>query len=652
MDKKEQLRAIVKNLSSLPLTNIPSYLKTLDIQDVTIIKKTLDKYYYNEGKPLVSDNVYDVVKDFLIVKVPEESKVVGAPIRTSEGRIPLPYWLGSANKITPKDINQLMNWLIKNNSSSYIITEKLDGVSCLFVKKDNKITLYTRGDGYVGTDISHLYTSFQYMPNFNTFSKFKNIAIRGELIISKNDFDISFRNKIINGREYKNARNTVTGLIGSKSQRFGLNLIQFIAYEIVSDDMNESPELQLQKLKEIGFKTVKHEKVNDISISILENKLLQFKRESEFEIDGIIIQKNTFYMRNVEGNPSYMFAFKMLLEDGIARTTVLDIEWGISSHGKLTPVVLIQPVILDGVEIKRATAFHARYVEENKLGPGSIIEIVRSGQVIPHIHSIIKHSEVPKMPNIAYKWDANHVFIYKAEMDNSTCVKLISSFFSKIGVKQVADKTIEKLFDHGYDNLFKILDLKQNDIEVIPGFQFKSADNVVTHIKDALSNLTVTKLLGSSSVLGYGIGERKVEALFEAIPNILELYKGLSHPQLVNMIANINGFSYITAEKIVPNLVYADKFVQKIKKYTNLKEKRKSYGDMNDMKIVFSGFRDADLERKIEERGGKVSNAVSGLTTFVVVKVENSDDTTKTTSARKKGIPIINKMNFITKFGL
>lgn len=641
-EEKERLKQILKTIKTTPLNQLLSYLKTQNFNDVYNIKTTLDHYYYNKSSSLVEDDKYDIIKDFVVSLKPSEAKVVGSSLREGENRVELPFWMGSADKITPKDSSKLRSWLINNISNSYIISEKLDGVSCLLVHKNKQLSLYTRGDGLIGADISYLSNTIRNIP------KLKNdIAVRGELVLSKKDFNSIFKDKVINGKEYKNARNTVSGLVGSKTAREGLSAIQFVAYEIVSEAKSDQPEFQLDFLDKLGFKTVKHEMIQEVTMLNLENFLTRYKSISEFEIDGIIIQSNSKYNRNTEGNPDYMFAFKMLFVDDIRTTTISRIEWQISKQSKLTPVAIFDPVEINGAIIRKATALHGKFVFENNLGPGSKIEIIRSNEVIPKIHKIIK-STFAQMPNVPYKWDDNKVFIYATDSssDNSSCVKLLSGFFNKIGVKNVAEGTINKLFDAGYNNLFKILDAKQSELRSISGFQDRLAEIVVENIKSALKKLTIPKLIGSSSILGYGIAEKKVEALFDAIPNILEIHDKIEKSRLQAMISSISGFGPETINKIIPNLKYASLFVLKMSTYTSLFEKRESKSDLLMGKsFVFSGFRDKELEEAILRNGGKVTSTVTKNTSILLVK-SSDDDTTKTKNAIKFNIPIILKSIF------
>ena len=549
--------------------------------------------------------------------------------------------MGSADKITPLENDKLQRWLKKNNSETYVITEKLDGVSLLFVKERDSIKLYTRGDGVVGGDVSYLYDYINF-PVVN-----ENINVRGELIMAKTDFVAHYKTL------YKNPRNMVSGLIGSKTERKGFEHIHFVVYEIVEENGMEQSS-QLQRLKELGFEIPKNKIVNKLDTDSLSKILTDFKKTSQYEIDGIIIQKNTPYKRNKNGNPSYMFAFKMLDEDSVITTKVLEIEWNISKWGQLKPVAIVEPVEISGVTIKRATVNHAKYVYENKLGKGAVVKITRSKDVIPYILEVVIPSEKADFPEIEYEWDKNNVNIVVKNEDQIMCIKLIASFFSNLGIKYISEKTVEKLYKNGLNNLIKIISISKEELlELkIEGIEEKSAKRICDNIKNGLKDVSIPKLLGASGVLGFGIGIKKIETLFEGFPDILFVYKKVSQNELVEKIQNVKGFSKITAEKIAYNIRYGDLFLKKLKKHIELKsEKKEKKGtDLTGKIFVFTGKRDKELMEKIKNQGGTISNSVSKKTT-AVISDNDGEKTSKIVEAEKKNIPIYyDKSEFVREY--
>ena len=155
-------------LNDLTKLNKKDLLKSLKLQDIDTLKKIkqyLDDKYYNTGeKTEFTDEQYDILKDIIVKYDKGEKKKVGAKIREDNNRVKLPYWLGSLDKIKAEEENKLDNWLKKNKTDKYTIENKLDGISCLFISDFDKICLYTRGDGFVGANISHILKYIKNIP--------------------------------------------------------------------------------------------------------------------------------------------------------------------------------------------------------------------------------------------------------------------------------------------------------------------------------------------------------------------------------------------------------------------------------------------------------------------------------------------------------
>lgn len=628
----------MEKLTSLENRELKKYLKTESIEVLKKLKIELDDVYYNTGESVIEDDKYDLLKETL--KQRDETYVysVGSKLREGENRVEIPYWLGSLDKITPEEPEVLERWKKSNSSDEYVVLEKLDGVSCLLVCEEDKISLYTRGDGIIGADISYLLPYFNRIPK-----KLENISIRGELIIKKSNFE-KYKTS------YKNPRNMVAGIIGAKTSRKGLEDIDFITYEIVGNETMPDPSKQLKYLKKLGFSVAKYTVINSINIEILSKLLIQLKEESEYEIDGIVIVANEKYDRNTSGNPDYMFAFKMLLGDLIRETVVKNIEWNVSKWGQLKPVVILEPVELSGVTITRATAYHGKYIEDNKLGPGAIVKITRSKDVIPYIVDVVSQADKAQMP-IDYRWDKNHVNIMigkkeKKNQQRAMCIKLISNFFAKLGIKYVSESTVSKMYNNGLDNVFKILGASKERLLQVPEFHEKSVERIYTNIHN-LKNVKLAKILGASGIFGFGIGIKRMESLLLDIPDLFVIYKNKSRDELIEMIIGVEGFSDIMAIHIVDNISYADLLIKKISEYITFEEDKRVSNDMTGNKYVMTGFRDIKLEEDISQRGGKVTSSVSKNTTALIVDKKNDKLTGKLSKANELGVPIYTREEFI-----
>lgn len=625
-------------LSKLPIDKFNLTLKKNKIEVLLTIKEYLDDIYYNTGnKSEFTDEQYDILKDIIIKKDKNYKVSIGSKIREDDNKIKLPHWLGSLDKIKQEDEIKLENWKKKYNNESYIIENKLDGVSCLYMYKNNNYSLYTRGDGNIGSDITHLLKYIKNIPNVK-----EEISIRGELIIKEKVFIEKYSDTVAN------PRNMISGLVNAKSLREGVNDIDFIAYEIILDkDEQNKPSTQLKNLKELGFDIVDNIIINKDKLNIeeLTNILINSKEKSKYEIDGIIIQSDTKYIRNIIDNPKYAFAFKINI---FSEAIVEGVEWNISKNKLLKPRVKIQEINLNGVNINYASGSNAKNIVEKCIGKGAIVKITRSGDVIPFIVSVIKPASKPDMPLIPYKWNENKVdIIVEDDENNISDIKLISSFFSNIGVKNISDATVEKIYNSGYNSLIKILDANDGDFEKIDGFQKTLAKKVYNNIHNALKNISLDLLIGSSNILGESIGKRKVKALLEGYPDIFN--DNLSKDDKIEKIINIQGFSNKTAEKIVNNIEKTKKFLKDIDKYVSYSVCENKTNRLENITVLLSGFRNTELECEIIKNGGKILSNVSKNLNVLIVKDKYSTSS-KVQKAKILNIDILFEDEFKKKY--
>jgi DNA ligase (NAD+) len=661
---------IIQELQEYTLAKFIKKLSEKNFEQLHSIKLCCDDYYYNTGENMISDEKYDILKNIIIKKNPNYIPEIGAKLRNEQEKINLPYYLGSATFYTPKMEKQLNKWIEKNHSQEqsapreeYIISDKLDGVSCLYTCNNGNINLYTRGNGHIGTNISYL---SQYIKNIPKTKK--NISVRGELIIPKHIYNLKY------SKDYKNSRNMVSGLISSKTMKDGLHDIHFIVYEIISDETMIKPSKQLEKLNLLNFNVVKYSIVNKLNLNILKSLHKQYKNDSLFQIDGIIIQTNIPYDRYIDNDPEYLFAFKMLNEDNIRDVIVKNIIWKVSKYGSYKPVVIIDPIELQGVTIQKLTGHHAKNIIDKKIGIGSLIRITRSNDVIPYILDVIKESDNLILPT-NYKWDETKTNIYITEENknninehNEMKIKLISQFFEKLNIKFISLATVTKLYNHGLTSIKLIISTTKNTLLQIPTIEEKSATRIITNIKNGLNNITIGEILGASSIFGNGIGRKRLITLFNNIPDIFELYKSLTKSILIDKIILIDGFSKLMANKIYKHLNSAQYFLNDISIYVSYKHHtiQDTNGNIIEKnllllgkKFVMSGFRDKILENYIFNNAGNMTSSISKNTTALIINNTHrnpdgniSTITTKITKANSLKIPIYTKDEFISKYNI
>ena len=634
------MNSLLNKLSKLKDDKLLIELKKIDIGKLKSLKEYLDDKYYNTEETCeFNDFQYDILKD-LITEIEGENYIhsIGSKVREDDNRVKLPVWLGSLDKIKPEDKNKLNNWIAKNNFENYIVENKLDGVSCLYECKKGNVKLYTRGDGSIGADITHLLEYIKNIPKVKI-----DIMIRGELIMKEKTFKSKYSDTVAN------SRNMISGLVNAKSLRIGLYDVDFVAYEIISnEDYQSNPSKQFNMLEHLGFQVVSNKIINktELNVEKLSEILIYNKSLYEYEIDGIIIQPDEKYIRNLKDNPKYAFAFKI---NTFVEAIVEGVEWNISKYKLLKPRIKIKPVNLNGVNINYASGSNAKNIFDNSIGKGAVVKLTRSGDVIPYIFDVIKAAEFPDMPTISYKWNENKVdIIVEDDENNISDIKMISSFFSGMGIKNISDSTVEKIYNAGYKTLKSILKAKKEDFQKIDGFQKTLSEKIYNNIHNGLQNITLDLLIGSACVFGEGIGRKKVKSLLDNFPDILEI--NMSEKDMIEKIKNIEGFSDKTAEKIVNNIDKVKKFLKDIEKYVSYeKSAQLSSNKLEGKSILFSGYRPKELMEIITKNGGTIASTVNKTLSILIVKDKDSHSS-KIETAKKFGIEILYENEFIDNY--
>ena len=608
------------------------------------IKYATDKYHNDD--PVIEDAVFDILVDFLRNKNSKSKilKQIGAPVK-SKNKVKLPYYVGSMDKIKPDNITKFEKW-IEIYPKPYILTDKLDGVSGLLVYSNNMIKLYTRGTATHGMDISIL---LNYIPNIPSYeiikSKFGNkiVSFRGELILSKKVFNKNWASSM------KNARNTISGLVNSKTiNPMIAHDTRFVVYQIV--DPNYSMVKQLKIIKELDFDTVHSKKINSISFERLSAYLLKRREQSKYTIDGIIVTNNSIHQINTSGNPEYAFAFKDVMEDQKAITMVERIEWNESKDGYIIPTIIVKPIDIGGVTIKRVTGNNAKNIVDNKIGVGAIVEVIRSNDVIPKIENVIKVGNIVLPSGNDWKWNDSGVHIISTNSESDEMkIKSIYHFFSKLGAMGLGEKVIERIYYASYDTIEKILKLNPTNIMKIDGFKEKSANNVYLSIQKSVKLITISQLMVASNKMGHGIGSERISNIMEKFPDLITTYKKYTKTEFIEMIKTVENIDDKIASMFVNNFNNFIDFYNSIKNFITINTeiiKKNINGKLNGLIIVLSGFRDKKLEEIIVKEGGSVGNTISKNTNILVIKDNSVMNTNKVIRAKEIGIKIITLDNF------
>lgn len=643
--------------------------------DVVFLEKILIQAindYYNTDKPLLTDATFDILENILREKKPN-SKVfdkVGAPVINPEDAVKLPYYLGSLDKVKPTE-KSLTKWLSKHNKQ-IVISEKLDGLSCLFIMSPGsgindsifQMKLYKHGDGFEGQDITHLLDNISISSDKGldkkTITKMidspsnrvAHIALRGEIIIKTSMYNAKY------SKMYPKARSLIAGIVNSKTPDAKIvKDMEIVFYEFIYPaDMTFQQ--QFETIHQLGFNVAR----NKIYQTLVENQLpeilMNFKKESAYEIDGIVLDDSSaVFKRATKENPEYAVAFKMQLEDQIATTTVTNVEYNISKHGTLAPRIEYKPVIIKGDSHQYTTGFNLKYIVDNNIGIGTELKIIKSGDVIPYIYEIVKHSKQPLMPPVAIKWHWNETRVDAIvdDIENNVDVRTqkIIAFFKVMKIDGIGEGVVNKFVNAGYDDVKTILELTPDVIAQIDGFQLKSATNVYNAFHKVIDKpQPLERVMTASGVFTIGLGEKKFKMILDAIPTF---YKKWNQGKITKAdILAISGFSDKTADIFITGM---PKFIEWLTIHSMIKINLEDVSGKDipkgnkfaGMIAVFTGVRNADMEKQIVDGGGVIGSGITGKTTIVIAKDPN-EGSSKLNKAREMGIKIVSITEFEKKY--
>ena len=627
-------------------------IKKMSISEIVKLLKKMSEAYHIKGKPLVQDDVYDYIRDYLEENDPENPFLsqIGAPVTGSKQDVELPFEMGSLQKFKPDD-GRLLKWLSKY-TGPYYISDKLDGASAqLWKDHSGKFHMYSRGDGSIGTDISHL---IDILFNNEILESIPNgTSIRGELIISINDFK-----KIAS--YMKNSRNAVAGLVNSKTVDAKVaSITHFVTYAILSPRYKQ--EKQFTLLKSWGLRTVNYKKFNSLTDDNLTEHLNMRKQKALYEMDGLVCVDDSSLHEHKGGFPDHMFAFKMITPDQMAHVTVTKITWQISKYGYIKPTINIKPVDLKGVTVKKATAHNAKFIVDNKIGKGSVLNVIRSGDVIPYIMEVISPSTSGEgdLPEVECEWNETGVDLIVKKTESSSkkiiTIKLLHGFFSRIGVKQFGEERIAKFVSAGYNTVAKILMADHGDLANIDGIGHTIVQTIYSEIDKAFDEMTLVTFMSASHKFGRGLAEKQLQKILDVYPDILK--QKWTTDETINKIQEIKGFSEKLATLFATNFESFKLFYKEISKIKDIsrfdkiqKKVIKTNSKFYNMSFVFTGKRDQDLIKYIAENGGTIENTVKKTITYLIYDDDADTSHSKFEKAEKLNIEIISKSQFKLKY--
>lgn len=640
-------------------TDPDKFAKSLKLSELESFVDRADYLYHNYDSGGLTDNSYDALLHNLKKRYRQQKKrylKIGAePV--AKIRITLPLPMASLNKVYPgsRELSKFM----ETNAQHLIWSVKLDGISGMIVYENHHIAgIYTRGNGNIGGDVTYLAEHID-LPRKVSHSR---LVVRGEFVVSRSNFHSKYSDM------YANPRNFVNGQIASGYVTPFLGDIDFIAYEVVQIENRDILPKPLQKyalLEMCGFKVVTHGEFQKAYTFDILMKYKTLRESSEYDIDGLVLNKNTANtVVDTLRNPTYAVAFKALLEEQIRSTKIINVDWNISRYGKYVPVAVYEAVYISGTRLTRATAHNAAHIRDWNMGKGTRIKVARSGDVIPQIKDVeIDLDTIPIYPGDKYDWHWKNRNIYLDDIENNREVQIsrITHFFKTIDSRGIGPKTIEKFWDHGYNTIKKVTNMKVSDISAIRGFGAKKATQIHENITNALITTPIDRYLIAITTIELKIGRTLIKQLLRVFPNLLE--DPLSNSEILKTLQalkkqkKLHGFGVKRMEMVanqIPELrkilfgLNRSSITAAIENQRLQREKLKTDG--YDLRVyqksfVLSGWMGNtpyDLEDYIYNNLGNVTTTVtSNVSAVIVPGLGNVTD--KMIKAYEFGIPVLTR---------
>ena len=582
-----------------------------------LIKKLRDASvaYYETGTPIMSDREYDDLLDTLREMDPNNAYFTNVGATPTKDRVKLPIPMPSLRKVKPDSWD---SWGRNSGKSpaGYVVSEKLDGISAIW--SPMRRALYLRGNGIEGQDVSHLVgfgiEGLHDCPH--------DIWIRGELIVPKS--------------VVANARNWVNGMIHQTNPNSGdVQKIQFLGYQVYGDTVKGlTRKGQFIWLQKYHYAVPWWSYVEKLDVKTLET-LFQMRREqSPYENDGIVvgIEKIPDCLDLGAADPKDIVAFKVPCDDQRSETSVTSVEWSLSLGGKWIPRVLFQPVTIGNAKITCCTGHNAKYIESNRIGPGARIVIRRSGDVIPYLEQVLRGApEGAQMPaSGSWTYDANsvHAINTGTEESSETLGKQILHSLTVFGFKGLGEKNIQKLVQANVKSLYDILQCSMAYLQGMIGEAngMKLYNGIRTSLQEASPEQWVLAWHGWPN----GFGVVTCRKLFAVVADVRKWTPVMS-PYLTNLQEY-----YTWTDSILP--LCGKTTGIPIKKEESKHEGAKIIATKGG--IVFTGFRDSDLEAKCVAAGWEIQDSIKKTTKALVV-ADLSKKSSKIVAAEKAGIQIL-----------
>ncbi|PMH40979.1 DNA ligase [Vibrio sp. 10N.286.49.B3] len=591
---------------------------------------------YRSGFPVIDDSQYDEYSKVFATNNPDHDFVtsVESEVMNLGKTVSLPQKMLSTDKAYSKE--EIKKWLdrilkaarelsLESKDIDIRVTPKLDGYAAF----DDGTKLYTRGDGVKGQDVSRAFERGLSVANGGE----RGLGA-GEIVIEKAYFEEKL------SQQFENSRNIQAAIIAEKNvdpqvqQAIDDGACVFYPFSLIENWTGHHETLMA------SFESIIDKIWNAVG----------------YDVDGVILEVTDSRIKEYMGATRkfhrWQIAFK--INEEAAEVEVLSVTPQTSRTGRVSPVAELVPTKISGATISRVTVHHYNMVKTNGVGKGAIVQIVRSGLVIPKIEKVTKAVE-PQLPSCCPScqseliWESDHLICPNKSDCPAQTENTLIHFFKTLGNNDgFGPKVIEKLSNYGIKHIHEIYALKVHQFAG-HGFGEKTSKNLSDQLQ-ASREVAVEDWRFLSAFGVSRLGGGNCEKLLQHYA-LTELF-ALSAEEIVKL----DGFAQLSAEAVVKGLAnIKDEFFKVYELGFNLNvtpkasEQEEGSSPIAGTIIVFTGTMlqgsRGDMEKQAKYLGAKVAKSVTGKTTYLVAGAKVG--ATKIKSAQEKGVSVLSEQEYL-----
>lgn len=630
--------------------------------------------YYDDDAPEISDFEYDMLMNELknlekefpeFVSKNSLTQKVGGTVKEGFEKVEHAVPLQSLQDVfSLEEVNEFCLKMQKENVTEYVVETKIDGLSVALEYKNGEfIRGATRGNGLVGEDVTENLKTIKHIPQ-----KLKepiDIIVRGEVFIGKEDFD-KLNETLDEDEKFANARNLAAGSLRQLDSKIAasrpLDIFIFNVQKCETKEFTSHYE-SLKYLKGIGFN------INPVLISCdtiikVKNaieKIGEMRPDLDFGIDGAVVKVDNLALREKIGTtfktPKWAVAYKYPPEQ--KETVLKDIVCQVGRTGAITPMAILEPVIVAGSKISKTTLHNEDFVKEKDLKIGDRVIIQKAGDVIPEVVRAVVEKRTGEekdfeMPTTCPVCGGEVIRVPGQSVNKCIGIECparnlrnIEHFASKeaMNIDGLGEKVIEQLYEKGLiHNIADIYSLKVEDVASLKKDGKRFAEKLINNINKSKEN-NLDRLITALGIEQVGAKSAKILAKrFGTMDDLAKANFGT--------LTFVDEIGEITANSI-REFFMQDQTKDLLKKLkaagVNMREIEDENSDNRFLGKTFvltgtlENFTRDEASEIIEKFGGKTSGSVSKKTSYVLA---GEDAGSKLTKAQSLGIPVITEAQF------